>query len=86
MNWSGETMERVCHRPIVPRDWTRTVPEWYVAGFQTRGRSERRILRIEGKLRNNVHLRDLYFTISAQQGPAEKFDAFSDKTLPSMMR
>ena len=30
------------NRPAVPRDWFRDVPEWYVAGADTRGRSEGR--------------------------------------------
>ena len=30
------------NRPAVPRDWTRGVPERYVAGVDTRGRQEGR--------------------------------------------
>ena len=30
------------NRPAVPRDWFRGVPEWYVAGVDTRGRQEGR--------------------------------------------
>ena len=30
------------NRPAVPRDWFRGVPEWYVAGADTRGRQEGR--------------------------------------------
>jgi hypothetical protein len=30
------------NRPAAPRDWLRTVPEWYVAGAGTRGRQEGR--------------------------------------------
>ena len=26
------------NRPAVPRDWFRGIPEWYVAGADTRGR------------------------------------------------
>ena len=29
-------------RPAVPREWFRGVPEWYVAGADTRGRQEGR--------------------------------------------
>jgi hypothetical protein len=29
-------------RPAVPRDWSRGVPEWYVAGADARGRTEGR--------------------------------------------
>ena len=29
-------------RPAAPRDWFRGVPEWYVAGVDTRGRTEGR--------------------------------------------
>ena len=30
------------NRPAAPRDWFRGVPEWYVAGADTRGRQEGR--------------------------------------------
>ena len=30
------------NRPALPRDWLRGVPEWYVAGADTRGRQEGR--------------------------------------------
>ena len=45
MNYRGETVKMVVppgNRPAAPRDWTRGVPEWYVAGCDTRGRTERR--------------------------------------------
>jgi hypothetical protein len=41
MNCCYETMEMEVppgNRPAVPRDWSRGVPERYVAGFDTRGR------------------------------------------------
>jgi hypothetical protein len=45
MNWCRETVKMVVppgNRPAVPRDWTRGVPERYVAGCDTRGRPEGR--------------------------------------------
>jgi hypothetical protein len=43
---SGEAGGPPGNRPALPRDWSRGVPEWYVAGADTRGRrascSERR--------------------------------------------
>ena len=41
LNCSRQTAEMVLppgNHPAVPRDWTRGVPERYVAGFDTRGR------------------------------------------------
>ena len=43
MNWRLETMKMGVppgNRPAVPRDWTRGVLEQYVAGSDTRGRTE----------------------------------------------
>ena len=45
MNCSRETMKMgvpLGNRPAPPRDWFRGVPEWYVAGADTRGRREGR--------------------------------------------
>mgnify|MGYP001825760577 FL=1 len=45
MNCSRETTKMGVppgNRPAAPRDWFRGVPEWYVAGADTRGRSEGR--------------------------------------------
>ena len=39
---SGEAAGPPGNRPAVPRDWTRTVPERYVAGCDTRARPEGR--------------------------------------------
>ena len=46
MNRRRETVEMNVppgNRPAVPRDWFRGVPEWYVAGSDTRGRPEGRL-------------------------------------------
>ena len=43
MNCRRETMKMGVppgSRPAVPRDWSRGVPEWYVAGADTRGHQE----------------------------------------------
>ena len=43
MNWRLETVKMGVppgNRPAVPRDWTRGVLEQYVAGSDTRGRTE----------------------------------------------
>jgi len=45
MNCRGETVKMSVppgNRPALPRDWTRGVPEWYVAGADRRGRPEGR--------------------------------------------
>ncbi|MGW8223194.1 MAG: hypothetical protein ACWGP1_13690, partial [Syntrophobacteria bacterium] len=45
MNYCRETTKMGVppgHRPAVPRDWFRGVPERYVAGGDTRGRQEGR--------------------------------------------
>jgi hypothetical protein len=34
---SGEAGGPPGNRPALPRDWARSVPEWYVAGADTRG-------------------------------------------------
>jgi hypothetical protein len=41
MNWRRETVKMAVptgNRPTLPRDWSRGVPEWYVARSDTRGR------------------------------------------------
>ena len=43
VNWCRETVEmgvQPGNRPAVPRDWSRGIPERYVAGADTRGRQE----------------------------------------------
>ena len=45
MNYCRETAKMdvpLGNRPAVPRDWSRGVPEWYVAGADIRGRQEGR--------------------------------------------
>ena len=45
MNFRGENGKmgvQPGNRPALPRDWFRGVPEWYVAGADTRGRQEGR--------------------------------------------
>jgi hypothetical protein len=45
MNYCRETVKMgvpPSNRPALPRDWSRGVPEWYVAGADTRGRQEGR--------------------------------------------
>ena len=45
MDWCHETTkmgEQPGTRPAVTRDWSRGIPEWYVAGTDARGRAEGR--------------------------------------------
>jgi len=54
MNGCRETAEMGVppgNRPAVARDWFRGLPEWYVAGANTRGRPEGRLWIAECGLR-----------------------------------